>query len=82
MGLTGVCVIGTATYLMLWPEDGRMMKVCGELVQAYWALALLTSDVKEDIRAVYDGSIFHRIAEKRETKLQQHREQRGKPKSK
>lgn len=34
-----------ATYVMLWPEDGRMMK--------------------EDIRGVFDGSIFFRIAERR-----------------
>jgi peroxygenase len=31
-----------ATYLMLWPEDGKMRK--------------------EDIRRVYDGSIFHQWA--------------------
>ncbi|KAH8725505.1 Caleosin related protein-domain-containing protein [Phaeosphaeriaceae sp. PMI808] len=34
-----------ATYLMLWPEDGRIMK--------------------EDIRAIFDGSIFYVIAERR-----------------
>ncbi|KAF2029169.1 Caleosin-domain-containing protein [Setomelanomma holmii] len=34
-----------ATYLMLWPADGRMMK--------------------EDIRAIFDGSIFYVIAERR-----------------
>jgi hypothetical protein len=38
--------IGIATYIMLWPEDGRMMK--------------------EDIRRIYDGSIFYTIAERRE----------------
>jgi peroxygenase len=52
-----VCVLmidlGTATYLMLWPEDGRIMK--------------------EDIRAIYDGSIFQRIADKREKKLKKSR---------
>ena len=32
---------GGATYLMLWPEDGKMRK--------------------EDIRAVFDGSIFDEI---------------------
>lgn len=37
-----------ATYLMLWPEDGRMKK--------------------EDIRRIYDGSIFHSIAAKRSKK--------------
>jgi len=35
-----------ATYILLWPEDGKMKK--------------------EDIRRVYDGSIFYDIAEKRE----------------
>jgi peroxygenase len=35
-----------ATYIMLWPEDGRMMK--------------------EDIRGIYDGSIFYTIAARRE----------------
>ncbi|KAK6829404.1 Zinc finger- ZZ-type [Apiospora arundinis] len=34
-----------ATYLMLWPEDGKI-----------W---------KEDIRRVYDGSIFHIMAQRR-----------------
>jgi len=34
-----------ATYLMLWPEDGKMRK--------------------EDMRGVYDGSIFYTIAAKR-----------------
>jgi hypothetical protein len=37
--------IGIATYIMLWPEDGRMMK--------------------EDIRGIYDGSIFYTIASRR-----------------
>jgi len=36
-----------ATYLMLWPEDGRIMK--------------------EDIRGIYDGSIFYTIAARRTT---------------
>ncbi|CAD6498819.1 BgTH12-04477 [Blumeria graminis f. sp. triticale] len=35
----------TATYILLWPADGRMMK--------------------EDIRRVYDGSIFYEIASHR-----------------
>lgn len=39
---------GIATYIMLWPEDGRMMK--------------------EDIRRIYDGSIFYVLAERREKK--------------
>jgi peroxygenase len=37
-----------ATYILLWPEDGRMSK--------------------EDIRGVYDGSIFFRLAAKRSRK--------------
>jgi peroxygenase len=37
---------GIATYLLLWPEDGRMKK--------------------EDIRRVYDGSLFYEIAARRE----------------
>jgi peroxygenase len=41
-------VLGSATYLMLWPEDGRIMK--------------------EDVRAIFDGSIFQRIADKVEKK--------------
>jgi peroxygenase len=42
--------IGTATWLMLWPEDGRMMK--------------------EDIRRIYDGSLFYELAARREKKSQ------------
>lgn len=41
-------LVGTATYLLLWPEDGRMMK--------------------EDIRGIYDGSLFYTIAARRERK--------------
>ncbi|KAI1343562.1 hypothetical protein F5Y15DRAFT_412347 [Xylariaceae sp. FL0016] len=37
-----------ATYLMLWPDDGRMKK--------------------EDIRRIYDGSIFYVIAKRRSGK--------------
>ncbi|KAI0172573.1 Caleosin-domain-containing protein [Hypoxylon sp. FL1284] len=37
-----------ATYLLLWPADGRMMK--------------------EDIRGIYDGSIFYTIANRRAPK--------------
>lgn len=37
-----MCDAGLATYIMLWPADGRMMK--------------------EDIRGIYDGSIFYNIA--------------------
>ena len=40
--------IGIATYIMLWPEDGRMRK--------------------EDIRGIYDGSIFYTIAARRAKK--------------
>jgi hypothetical protein len=39
---------GIATYLLLWPADGRMMK--------------------EDIRGIFDGSIFYTIAARRENK--------------
>jgi hypothetical protein len=42
-----VC-IGIATYILLWPADGRMMK--------------------EDIRRIYDGSLFYVIAERRSKK--------------
>lgn len=38
---------GLATYILLWPDDGRMMK--------------------EDIRKMYDGSLFYEIAKKRKT---------------
>lgn len=41
-------VVGLATYLLLWPEDGIMRK--------------------EDIRGVYDGSIFYKKAEEYERK--------------
>lgn len=43
--------IGMATYLLLWPEDGRMQK--------------------DDIRRIFDGSIFYEIAARREKKLKQ-----------
>ncbi|KAF2714432.1 caleosin domain-containing protein [Pleomassaria siparia CBS 279.74] len=44
IGWGGAVFEWTATFLMLWPENGRMMK--------------------EDIRRVYDGSIFYEIAAK------------------
>jgi peroxygenase len=44
--IIGLTKTGIATYIMLWPKDGRMMK--------------------EDIRGIYDGSIFYTIAERRE----------------
>lgn len=34
--------VGGATYILLWPEDGKMHK--------------------EDVRRVYDGSIFYDMA--------------------
>ncbi|KAG4262374.1 hypothetical protein FPRO03_10604 [Fusarium proliferatum] len=34
-----------ATYILLWPDDGRMMK--------------------EDIRGIYDGSLFYKVAARR-----------------
>ncbi|KAF2807207.1 Caleosin-domain-containing protein [Mytilinidion resinicola] len=45
IGWGGAIFEWLATYIMLWPEDGRMMK--------------------EDIRGIYDGSIFYTIAAKR-----------------
>lgn len=38
--------LGGTTYILLWPEDGRMKK--------------------DDIRRVFDGSIFYEAAAKRE----------------
>ncbi|KAF5548836.1 calcium-binding caleosin [Fusarium mexicanum] len=37
-----------ATYILLWPDDGRMMK--------------------EDIRGIYDGSLFYKVAARRASK--------------
>ncbi|KLO92920.1 Uncharacterized protein LW93_4075 [Fusarium fujikuroi] len=37
-----------ATYILLWPDDGRMMK--------------------EDIRGIYDGSLFYNVAARRVSK--------------
>jgi peroxygenase len=48
VGAGGAVFEWAATYILLWPEDGRMMK--------------------EDVRGVYDGSLFYRVAEKREGK--------------
>jgi hypothetical protein len=45
IGWGGMVFEWGVTWIMLWPEDGRMRK--------------------EDIRGIYDGSIFYRIAEKR-----------------
>lgn len=45
IGWGGMVFEWGVTYIMLWPEDGRMSK--------------------EDIRGVYDGSIFYQIAERR-----------------
>lgn len=39
---------GLATYILLWPDDGRMMK--------------------EDIRGIYDGSLFYKVAARRASK--------------
>jgi peroxygenase len=55
IGWGGAFFEWVATYLMLWPSDGRMMK--------------------EDVRGVYDGSIFYTLAERRER-----REKRGRKK--
>ncbi|GJD00582.1 caleosin domain containing protein [Colletotrichum higginsianum] len=48
IGWGGAFFEWTATYLMLWPADGRM--------------------TKEDIRGIYDGSIFYTIAARRSRK--------------
>jgi peroxygenase len=48
VGWGGAVFEWAATWILLWPEDGRMMK--------------------EDIRGIYDGSLFYRVAEKRERK--------------
>ncbi|KAH7029647.1 Caleosin related protein-domain-containing protein [Microdochium trichocladiopsis] len=45
IGWGGAMFEWLATYIMLWPEDGKMRK--------------------EDIRRIYDGSIFSAIAERR-----------------
>ncbi|KAM9874677.1 hypothetical protein VDGL01_11234 [Verticillium dahliae] len=45
IGWGGAMFEWLATYIMLWPEDGKMKK--------------------EDIRRIYDGSIFFTIAERR-----------------
>jgi peroxygenase len=50
IGWGGALFEWMATYLMLWPADGRMMK--------------------EDIRGIYDGSIFYTWAEKQKKKSQ------------
>jgi len=41
---------GIATWILLWPEDGRMKK--------------------EDIRRIYDGSLFYEIAARRSKQKQ------------
>ncbi|CAO2653840.1 Nn.00g105730.m01.CDS01 [Neocucurbitaria sp. VM-36] len=46
IGWGGALFEWVATYIMLWPQDGRMMK--------------------EDIRGIYDGSIFYTLAARRE----------------
>ncbi|KAL7899333.1 Caleosin related domain-containing protein [Trichoderma sp. TUCIM 5745] len=46
-GWAAVFLEWAAIYILLWPEDGRMMK--------------------EDIRKMYDGSLFSEIARKRKT---------------
>jgi hypothetical protein len=50
MGFGLIHLTGMATYLLLWPEDGRMKK--------------------EDIRRLYDGSLFYEIAARRSKKQQ------------
>ncbi|KAF2204461.1 Caleosin-domain-containing protein [Delitschia confertaspora ATCC 74209] len=46
IGWGGAIFEWLATYILLWPEDGKMKK--------------------EDIRGIYDGSIFYTVAERRE----------------
>jgi peroxygenase len=46
VGWGGAVFEWAATYILLWPEDGRMMK--------------------EDIRGIYDGSLFYKVAERGE----------------
>lgn len=53
IGWGGAFFEWVATYIMLWPEDGRMMK--------------------EDLRGIYDGSIFYTIAARREKKTKERR---------
>jgi len=45
IGWFGALFEWTATYILLWPKDGRLMK--------------------EDIRGIYDGSIFYTISARR-----------------
>jgi hypothetical protein len=62
---------------MLWPEDGRLMKVCyvtPPLLSGYpslFALRLILILKQEDIRGIFDGSIFYTIAARRENKKKQ-----------
>ncbi|RKK74019.1 hypothetical protein BFJ63_vAg18540 [Fusarium oxysporum f. sp. narcissi] len=48
IGWGGALFEWLATWLMLWPEDGKMRK--------------------EDIRRIYDGSLFYVITARRENK--------------
>ena len=63
-------VVGGATYLMLWPKDGKMYKVsCGEMPEQI-SVNSDTNYEKEDIRGIYDGSLFHTWAAQVEKKKQ------------
>jgi peroxygenase len=46
IGWGGAIFEWTATYLMLWPKDGRILK--------------------EDVRGIYDGSLFYTLADRLE----------------
>lgn len=45
----GGVMVGLATYLLIWPEDGILRK--------------------EDVRGVFDGSIFYKKAEQHRQKV-------------
>lgn len=48
-GVLAICLEWLASWLLLWPEDGKLKK--------------------EDVRRIYDGSLFYEIAERREGTL-------------
>ena len=57
---------------MLWPKDGKMYKVSsGDLLERISA-GLSTYHYQEDIRGIYDGSIFHTWA----TQVERERKQK------
>jgi peroxygenase len=50
-GVLAICLEWLATWLLIWPDDGRLRK--------------------EDVRRVYDGSLFCEIAERRERSMKE-----------